>query len=193
MNKIRSGNEVFCSVDIESDGPIPGPYSMLSLGAAAFKYGTGTQVLSTFSTNFNILPGTSGHPDTMKWWETQKDAWEAHRKDTVDPFVGMTNFVNWVNSLDGKPVFIGYPATFDFGFVYWYLINFVGESPFSFSALDVKSFAMCHLKTDFRNTTKRNMPKKWFDNNKKHNHVAVDDAVEQGILFMNMLLDSRHA
>jgi len=36
----------------------------------------------------------------------------------------------------GKPVFVGYPAGFDFLFVYWYLIRFTGESPFSFSALD---------------------------------------------------------
>ncbi len=33
---------------------------------------------------------------------------------------------------------------------------------------------------------KRNMPKKWFDA-LPHNHVALDDAIEQGALFCNML------
>ena len=31
-----SGEECYVSIDIEADGPIPGTYSMLSLGAAAF-------------------------------------------------------------------------------------------------------------------------------------------------------------
>ena len=48
-------------------------------------------------------------------------------------------------------------------FVYWYLIRFTGESPFSHSALDIKTFAMALLKKDYRDSTKRQMPKKWFD------------------------------
>lgn len=184
--------EIYISCDIESDGPIPGPHSMLSLGAAAFSLKNGIKPLSTLFVNFETLPGASGDPDTMNWWSTQKEAWDAHRKDIVSPEVGMRNFVNWVDALGGKPVFVGYPASFDFNFTYWYLIKFIGKSPFSFSALDIKSFAMCYLKSDFRDTTKRNMPKMWFDKTVKHNHIAVDDAIEQGVLFMNMLKDSRY-
>ena len=29
--------EIYVSTDVETDGPIPGPYSMLSLGSAAFR------------------------------------------------------------------------------------------------------------------------------------------------------------
>ncbi len=32
--------------------------------------------------------------------------------------------VSWIQSLEGKPVFVAYPAGFDFLFVYWYLIKF---------------------------------------------------------------------
>jgi hypothetical protein len=70
------------------------------------------------------------------------------------------------------------------------LIKFAGESPFSHSALDIKSFAMAVLKTDFRQSTKRSMPKRWFDE-LPHSHVALDDAIEQGALFCNMLKESR--
>ena len=45
----------------------------------------------------------------------------------------MLAYVEWIKSLKGKPVFVAYPAGFDFLFVYWYLIRFVGESPFSHS------------------------------------------------------------
>ena len=75
----------------------------------------------------------------------------------------MSRYVAWVKGLPGRPVFVAYPAGFDFLFVYWYLIRFVGESPFSFSALDVKSYAMAMLKTEYRESTKRNMPRRWFD------------------------------
>lgn len=85
---------------------------------------------------------------------------------------------------------MGYPAAYDFLFVYWYLIRFAGESPFSHSALDIKTFAMALLKKDYRASTKRNMPSRWFDP-LPHTHVALDDAIEQGALFCNMLAANR--
>jgi hypothetical protein len=84
-------------------------------------------------------------------------------------------------------VFVGYPAGFDFLFVYWYLIRFVGTSPFSFSALDIKTYAMALMGTDYRESTKKHMPKRWFAGLPPHTHKAVDDAVEQGFLFDAML------
>lgn len=104
----------------------------------------------------------------------------------------MKAYVQWLKDLPGKPVFVGYPAGFDFLFVYWYLIRFAGESPFSFSALDIKSFAMAVLGTNFRDTTKKRMPKSWFDD-LPHTHKALDDAIEQGALFCNILAASRGA
>jgi hypothetical protein len=83
-------------------------------------------------------------------------------------------------------VFVAYPAGFDFLFVYWYLIRFAGESPFSHSALDIKTFAMALLGCEYGSAVKRNMPKRWFDK-LPHTHVALDDAIEQGSLFCNML------
>ena len=176
--------EVFISCDIESNGPIPGDYSMLSLGAAAF--GADGKQLSTFSVNLEHCPGASEHPDTMKWWESNKQAYEATRKDMLPPKLAMQRFVDWVNKQPGKPVFVGYPAGFDFLFVYWYLIHFLGSSPFSFSALDIKTYAMAVMKTEYRQSTKKNMPKEWFPKD-PHTHIAVDDAIEQGKLFCNML------
>jgi len=177
--------EIFISTDIESDGPIPGPNSMLSLGAAA--YLADKTLLGTFEVNLEFLSGASGDPDTMKWWAGRPEAWDACRKDLKAPAEAMKSYVEWVNKLDGTPVFVGYPATFDFMFVYWYIRKFGLESPFSFSALDIKSYSMAVLGTPFRGTTKKNMPRKWFEGLPKHTHVAVDDALEQGALFCNIL------
>lgn len=179
--------EIYISTDIEL-GPIPGPNSMLSFGSVAFTYDK-TEV-GSFTRNLETLPGASGNPDTMKWWgeDKQRAAWEACRKNPVPPKEAMVQYVEWVKGLGGSPVFVAYPAGFDFLFMYWYLIAFAGESPFSFSALDVKSYAKGVLKRPYRECTKRNFPNRWFPKT-KHNHVAIDDAREQGLMFMNMMCE----
>jgi hypothetical protein len=176
--------EIYVSTDVEADGPIPGPHSMLSFASAA--YLVDKTLLGTFSANLQTLPGASGHPETMKWWAQNQAAWHASRKDCEPAEAVMPRYVAWLKELPGRPVFVGYPASYDFMFVYWYLMRFAGESPFSHSALDIKTFAMALLKTGYRDATKRNMPKSWFDK-LPHTHVALDDAIEQGALFCNML------
>lgn len=176
--------EIYISTDVETDGPIPGPHSMLSIGSAA--YLADKTCIATFSANLACLPEAAAHPDTAAWWLTQPEAWAACRSDLETPLAAMQRYLAWVKSLPGKPVFVAYPAGFDFLFVYWYLIRFTGESPFSHSALDIKSYAMAVLKRGYRDSTKRNMPGSWFDP-LPHSHVALDDAIEQGALFCNML------
>ena len=177
-------SEIYVSTDVETDGPIPGPHSMLSFGSAA--YTADKKLVSTFSANLETLEGATAHPKTAEWWATQPKAWAACRLNLEKPELAMRRYVEWLKTLKARPVFVAYPAGFDFLFVYWYLIRFVGESPFSHSALDMKSYAMAVLKTEYRESTKRNMPRQWFDK-LPHNHVALDDAIEQGALFCNML------
>jgi 3' exoribonuclease, RNase T-like len=179
-----STQEIYVSTDIETDGPIPGPHSMLSFGSAAFS--ANGELLSTFEANLELLSGATGHPETMAWWATQPEAWAACREKLRPPAEAMVEYVAWLKALPGKPVFVGYPAGFDFLFVYWYLIRFTGGSPFSFSALDIKSFAMAVLGTSFRETAKRNFPKNWFGST-PHTHKALDDAIGQGELFCNIM------
>jgi len=45
----------------------------------------------------------------------------------------MTRYLAWLKALPRRPVFVAYPAAFDFSFVYWYLIRFTGENPFGYS------------------------------------------------------------
>ena len=178
--------EIYVSTDIEADGPIPGPHSMLSFASAA--YTADKELVGTFSANLDTLEGATMHPNTKIFWDKNPEAWEACRIDCQSPAQAMTDYVAWLKQLPGKPVFVGYPAAYDFMFVYWYLIHFTGESPFSHSALDIKSYAMAVLGTSFRETAKRRMPKHWFDK-QPHTHVALDDAIEQGALFCNILND----
>jgi hypothetical protein len=182
--------EIYISVDVEADGPIPGPNSMLSFGAVALT--DSGREFGHFSANLETLEGASGNPATMDWWKTQPEAWMACRADVVPPAKAMPDFVAWVKSLGGRPVFVGFPASYDFMFVYWYMIKFAGESPFSHSALDMKTMTMVLRNIPFREATKRNMPRDWFPKGLPHNHVALDDAREQGQLFISMLKAARN-
>ena len=83
-------SEIYISTDVETDGPIPGPHSMLSLGSAA--YTADKRLLSTFSANLETLPGASAHPQTAAWWATQPEAWGACRSDLQAPQEVMTRY-----------------------------------------------------------------------------------------------------
>lgn len=55
-------------------------------------------------------------------------------------------------------------------------MRFAAESPFSHSALDLKTLAMALLGTEYREAVKRNMPRHWFGP-RSHRHEALDDAI----------------
>jgi hypothetical protein len=184
----KPSGEIYVSTDVESDGPIPGPHSMLSFASAVYR--ADKTLVATFSANLETLPGASGHPDTMKFWSANSGAWDACRRDPEPPERALPRYAAWLDALPGKPVFVAYPVGFDFTFVYWYLIRFAGRSPFSHSALDIKTLAMALLGGDYREAVKRNMPPRWFDD-LPHTHVALDDAIEQGALFCNILAELR--
>jgi DNA polymerase III alpha subunit (gram-positive type) len=186
--------EIYISTDIETDGPIPGPNSMLSFGSVALDE-DGNE-LGSFTRNLDLLNGASGNEDTLKWWSLPKNklAWEACRKDCIPAWQAMHEYVKWVEEIsstyNAAPVFVAYPAGFDFLFMYWYMMKFVGKSPFSFSAIDIKTYAMAMLGKGYRQSTKKNMPSHWFPKGVPHTHIALDDAREQGLLFIAMLKEN---
>lgn len=180
--------EIYVSTDVEADGPIPGPHSMLSFGSAAYR--PDKTLAATFSANLETLPGAGQDPRTMEWWKGFPEAWAACRRDPRPPAEVMAEYVDWVRSLPGRPVFVGWPASWDFMWIYWYLVRFTGERPFRESALDVRSYAMGMRRSTFHMTSRTYLPRRWFDA-RPHTHVALEDALEQGAIFCNMY-DENH-
>lgn len=179
--------DVYVSVDVETDGPIPGPHSMLSLGAAAFRKDQG--VIATFSQNLVPLDGASPDPDTARWWASQPTAIRHAATDGALPASQvMAAFDGWARDLGGRPTFVAYPAGFDFTFVHWYLHRFVGGSPFSHSALDIKTLGMVALGVPYRAVSKQRL-RAHFPVASRTAHVALDDAIEQAELCLALLRD----
>lgn len=181
--------EIYFSIDVESDGPIPFHNSMLSLGCAAY-LPSGTLV-GTYSANVQALLEAEPDKETMKWWATQPEAWKACHENSRPAANVMPEFCEWVRKLSAehksKPVMVAYPAGYDWTWIYCYMMAFSPPSPFGFQCIDMKSFAMAKLGTEFKNTSKKMFPRHWFNDCGKHSHVALEDALEQGRIFLNML------
>ena len=182
-----SSAECYVSIDIEADGPVPGLHSMLSLGAAVFSSDGGLK--ETFSANLEALPEAHEDVRTMRWWASQPAAWEACRAQTQKPEQAMRSFHAWVElqaRLHGLPVMVAFPAAYDAMWVQWYLHRFIGDDPFRRRAIDIKTLAMVAMGTGYRATVKSSLPGHWRATT-KHTHIAVEDAIEQGELFMNIV------
>lgn len=176
--------ELYVSTDIETDGPSPGHYSMLSFGSVAFRLDK--RILGTFERNLEVLPGAKQHPDTMAWWGTQPEAWKVCRADPVSPAVAVADYVRWLRALPGTLIFVAHPVEFDYTFINWYLHAFGGDDPFA-GAVDIPSYAMAMLRQPLTRSRKPDLPGEWFDPSAPHTHRAVDDALGHAILFCNML------
>ena len=182
-----STDECYVSIDIEADGRIPGRNSMLSLGAAALT--SEGKRHDSFSVNLEQLPEATEDIATMRWWAAHSAAWEACRTNPEAPEAAIQRFHAWLerqHTAVGWPVMVGYPVAFDAMWVQWYLHRFVGEDPFRRRAIDIKTLAMVAMGSGYRPTMRTNLPKHWLPR-ARHTHVAVDDAIEQGELFMNLV------
>lgn len=192
MDKTR---EIYFSFDIESDGPVPGLNSMLSLGAAVLAWDTVKhewRCTATFSINIEPLPDTHPDKDTTDFWLENPEAFAATKVNQVSAGVAMERFAAWVQTCkqadSRKLVAVGSPAAFDYPFIRYYMLRFIRtDKPFGHSCIDTKSVASTILKIPYTESGKRNYPQSWFCDSFKHTHVAVEDAIEQGFMFARML------
>lgn len=155
--------------------------------------------VEVFKANLKTLKEAKQSPATMEWWASQGNAYENTRVEPQDPQVAMRDFVLWCRFVASKYrrklVVIGYPVTYDFMWLYWYTMNFGGladgeSCPFGFAGMDIKTMAALKLDTPFHTVGKRKMPRHWFDGAPRHTHDGLDDAIGQGVLFVNICKDT---
>lgn len=178
--------EIYVSTDIETDGMAGGVHSMIQLGSVAVTL-DGTTI-SEFSANLQPLPEATQLNSTMEWWAKRPQIYKAVTENPEPPLDVMVRYDAWLKSLPGNPVFVGYPVTFDYGFVWYYQWRFVGSSPFTHGALDIKTLAMQLLDSPtYAGAAKSNWPVEWYPPQGTHAHVAVEDAREQAYEFIQMM------
>jgi DNA polymerase III epsilon subunit-like protein len=172
--------ERYFSVDIESAGPIPGKYSMLSLGAC---------VVGSPEEKFYVeLKPISREfiPDALKVSGFDLDRLEQNGEP---PAEAMQAFKRWVETTaaDHKAVFVGFNACYDWQFVNWYFESFAGGNPFGFAGIDIKSYFMGLSGRRWSETTSSQLPPE-FQPDTPQTHNALEDAQAQASIFEKLLL-----
>jgi hypothetical protein len=183
--------DAYFSIDVEADGPIPGPYSMLSLGLAFAGSFDGSQfseadpAAETFYRELAPI-SESYDPEALAVSGLDRDTLV---RAGAEPAAAMSEAAAWVRRVAGgrRPVAVGYPLPYDWMWTYWYFVRFADTgSPFGFSrALDIKTMYARAAGVTVGEATKRNMPAAILSA-RPHTHNARDDAIEQAELFQRL-------
>lgn len=133
---MNSEFEVFISVDVETAGPIPGEFSLLSIGACSIVEPEKTFACTLKPINGNFDP---------KALEVSGLSMVELARTGLSPSDAMQRFADWLLTVADRnqtPVFVGFNAPFDWSFVNYYFHRFGNGNPFGFTALDIKALYM---------------------------------------------------
>ncbi len=151
----------YITVDVESDGPIPGDYSMISFGAVV--------VEPSLSKKFH----GELRPTSEKWIPDALAVSGITREQAMgfpEPESVMRKFAEWIReNSTGRPIFISDNNGFDWQFINWYFHHFTGANPFGFSSSNLGSLYKGIVRDTWQN----------FKHLRRtcHTHHPVDDAI----------------
>lgn len=133
----------YVMVDVEADGPVPGDYSMIAIGAIV--------VESALDRSFagRLRPISAN-------WLPEALAVSAHTREATlafdDPKQVMSEFAAWIASVSsGRPFFVSDNNGFDWGFVNWYFRHFLGTNPFGHTSTNLGSLYKGLVRDTFQN------------------------------------------
>src|ERR1700730_8173317 len=168
--------EVYISVNVEAAGPLPPKYSMLSLGAVAVD-----DPQATFYVEFKPLNDHSV-PAAIKVVGRSLEEFAVAGRDPKEAMLALRNWLSTV-AKTGKPVFVGFNASFDWAFVNFYFHQYLGDNPFGIGGIDIKSYYMGLRGCTWEDTRSSRIPPEFKGSSLPHTHNALDDAIEQAELF----------
>jgi hypothetical protein len=184
-------SDIYFSADVETDGPIPGPYSMLSFAIVYAGSFDGLQFRRP--ENYDRIFYRELKPISNSF---QKEALDVNGLDRdrlciegLTPELAMTQAFDWINEYAGgaKPVLVAYPLSFDWTWLYWYFIQFCkAGSPFDYSrCFDIKTALAVKAGIPISEAGRSRLDAS-LSSKREHTHHAVDDAIEQAEIFANI-------
>jgi hypothetical protein len=192
MHSSLDGNvDSYFSADVETDGPIPGPYSMLSFALVYAGSFDGAKFsrpehyekrfyreLRPISENFEVEALRVNGLDRKRLCLTGEEPRDA-----------MLAASQWIKEAAGrsKPVLVAYPVSFDWTWLYWYFVDFNPEgSPFGYSqCFDIKTALAVKGKQTI-GASGRSRIERSLSASHRHTHHAMDDAIAQAEIFANI-------
>jgi ribonuclease T len=182
---LNSKSTVYVSVDVEASGPIPGEYSLLSIGACIV--GQEDEKSSCFYIELKPL----NENFVQEALDVTGFSMEHLKQNGTDPMLAIKQFDSWINTItkDGKikPVFVAYPVTFDWSFVNYYFYKYLKFNPFGVSGVDIKSVWMGMTNQKWHKISKESILRALKLTDLEHTHNALDDAIEQSKIFKRIL------
>ncbi len=176
--------EFFIVIDVETAGPNPANYAMLSIGAC-----TMTDPQETFYIELKPQPQNF----TEEALQISKLSLERLTQDGKDPAAAMLAFERWLIGVvpaGRTPIFTAFNAPFDWMFVNDYFFRYLKRNPFGHKALDIKAWYMGLKNTSWQNTSfKAIVEAEGFHSELSHH--ALDDAIQTAALFQFLLDQTR--
>lgn len=173
-------DEVLICVDVETAGPFPARYAMLSIGACLVK-----DIGETFYVE--LKPDkTDVEPDALAISGLIMDDLQ---KNGTEPGKALLDFEKWVKKVvpqGNRPVLVAFNAPFDWMFIHDYFLRYLGRNPFGHSALDIKAYFMGQTGSKWSETSMQHISKHFLDE-VRLTHNALRDAQDQAEVFRKIL------
>lgn len=176
-------SEWYVSVDIETSGPTPSLYALLSIGAC---------LVTRPEEQFYVELQPAVRAALPEAAAIHHLSIERLSQEGVPPAEAMARFAAWLDSVvpsGERPVFVAFNAAFDWMFVNDYFHRFLGHNPFGHSALDIKSFSMGLRRSRWSETSMRSLARRYLGG-RTLAHNALEDALMQAELFRQLLAEA---
>ena len=170
----------YISVDVETAGPYPGAYSLLSIGACTLLAPRQTFYVEMQPESLDCTPEALAIHGLSP---------EKLLKEGIPPREAVQKFAAWLNAVvpEGvNPIFVALNAPFDWSFVNDAFHRHLGENPFGHSAIDIKAFYMGLTASPWSRTGWKDIRTGSTDFHPLV-HNALQDAIDQGDLFYTLL------
>jgi ribonuclease T len=175
--------ECYISVDVETAGPDPGEYALLSIGACLVFDPDQSFYVELQPTKMNA---------TEEALTVSGFSLEALDSEGVPPKEAMQRFDAWLSEVKPsgeRPIFVAFNAAFDWMFINHYFHRYLGRNPFGYAALDIKAFFMGLAGSKWAETAMRHATRRY--GSEVHlTHNALEDARDQALLFQKMLREA---
>jgi DNA polymerase III epsilon subunit-like protein len=183
MNTSTAPEEIYISVDVETAGPNPADYSLLTIGACTIAEPQHTFYVELRPVSAKYVPEALA---------VSRLSMERLYERGGAPKKAMEQFEDWLKEQaqeEQKPILVAFNAPFDWMFVNDYFHRFLGRNPFGHTAIDIKSFYMGLEGVRWDETTMQYVGARYLGDQQLTHH-ALRDAMDQAVIFRKMLAEA---